>query len=426
MRALVIAPEPFFTPRGTPLSVYYRTLVMVESGVSVDLLTYGQGQDVDLPGVRLFRTPALSWFGPVRVGPSALKALHDVLVALWAVALLLRNRYDFVHAHEESVFLARLLKPLFRFQLVYDMHSSLPQQLVNFQFTSSRLLIRLFERLEQASLTDADAVITICPELARLAIDRMPDPTRHFLIENSVLDEVRLKHRPQSTPESDATEPSVPRDRPLILYAGSFEPYQGLHLLIAAFAKLRERRPDAFLLVIGGLPEQVRQVGALASEHGLDGHCIVAGRVPQHVARRFTQRATSLVSPRDRGCNTPLKVYEQLASGIPLVATRILSHTQVLNDQVSILVEPTVNGLAEGIFESLHDSDRRQRVVAGALALYHEKYSRAAYGRAVRSVLDLIAQGHPRPHPSFVVSYYASEAVATSVTSEESTASPSR
>src|ERR671910_87472 len=216
MRALVIAPEPFFTPRGTPLSVYYRTLLMAESGVSVDLLTYGQGHDVDLPGVRLIRTPALRWFGAVRVGPSALKAMHDVLLVLRAVALLLRNRYDFVHAHEESVFFARLLKPLFRFQLVYDMHSSLPQQLENFQFTSSRALIWLFERLERASLTGADAVITICPELARLAIDRMPDPSRHFLIENSLLDEVRLKSGAHTALETGEVEPPVPANRPLI------------------------------------------------------------------------------------------------------------------------------------------------------------------------------------------------------------------
>ena len=40
MKMLVIAPHPFFTPRGTPFSVYYRTLVMAEQGVEIDLLTY--------------------------------------------------------------------------------------------------------------------------------------------------------------------------------------------------------------------------------------------------------------------------------------------------------------------------------------------------------------------------------------------------
>ena len=49
MKALVIAPQPFFSPRGTPLSVYYRTLVTAEFGVSIDLLTYGEGWDIDIP-----------------------------------------------------------------------------------------------------------------------------------------------------------------------------------------------------------------------------------------------------------------------------------------------------------------------------------------------------------------------------------------
>lgn len=397
MKALVIAPEPFFTPRGTPLSVYHRTRLMAEAGVSIDLLTYGQGRDVDIPGVRLIRIPALRWLGPVRVGPSALKALHDLLLMLWAIGLLLRTRYDFVHAHEESVFFTRVLKPLFGFQLVYDMHSSLPQQLVNFQFTSSRLLIRLFQRLELASLRGAEAVITICPELARYAIARMPDAGRHFLIENSLLEEVTFKPGPAIPSENGVAEPVVPEDRPLVLYAGSFEPYQGLHLLVPAFAQVRERRPDAFLLMIGGQPEQVKQLSALAAEHGLDEHCVVSRGVPQAVARRFTRRAATLVSSRDRGFNTPLKVYEQLASGIPLVATRILSHTQVLDDQVCILVEPTVEGLAEGILESLENPARRREVVAAALALYQRKYSRPVYARSIRSMLGLIEKGCARP-----------------------------
>jgi glycosyltransferase involved in cell wall biosynthesis len=424
MRALVIAPQPFFTARGTPFSVYYRTMLMAESGVSIDLLTYGQGQDVEMPGVRLIRTPALGWLGTVKVGPSALKAVHDVFILLWAIRLLLRNRYDFVHAHEESVFFARLLKPLFRFQLVYDMHSSLPQQLENFQYTSSKLLIWMFEQLELASISGADAVITICPELAQIAINRMPDPTRHFLIENSLLDEIRLTQASHNGSGKGELELSVPDGRQLILYAGSFEPYQGLNLLIPAFARLREEQPNAFLVVMGGLPDQVERLRALAAEHRLDGDCVVTGRVLPQVARAFAQRATTLVSPRDRGSNTPLKVYEQLASGIPLVATRIRSHTQILNDDVCFLVEPTVEGLAQGMLDSLRDKSRRERVIAGALALYQEKYSRPAYERTLRSLLHLIERGRRAPRRKLVIDYQATEAAA-SLARKEPAGSPS-
>jgi glycosyltransferase involved in cell wall biosynthesis len=196
-------------------------------------------------------------------------------------------------------------------------------------------------------------------------------------------------------------------------------------LLLAAFAQLRTQRADAFLVMMGGLPAQVRSLNAVAAKLGLEGHCVVTGRVPQHVARRFVQRATSQVSPRDRGSNTPLKVYEQLASGIPLVATRIRSHTQVLNDDVCFLVEPTVEGLAQGIRDSLQDEGRRRQVVAAALALYQEKYSRAAYERSVRSVLTLVEHGCRAARPRRIPNYPASTADSP-LTRAESAALPSR
>jgi hypothetical protein len=184
LRALVIAPQPFFSPRGTPFSVYYRTSVLAELGVSVDLLTYGQGQDVDLPGVRIVRIPNFAWLGSIKTGPSALKLFLDGFMFIWSIGLLLRRRYDFVHAHEEVVFYCRFLKPVFGFKLLYDMHSSLPQQLENFEFTSSSMVKNLFKRLEDSSLKAANAVITICPDLADYVKELLGDDPKHFLIEN--------------------------------------------------------------------------------------------------------------------------------------------------------------------------------------------------------------------------------------------------
>jgi glycosyltransferase involved in cell wall biosynthesis len=389
MKALVIAPQPFFTPRGTPFSVYYRTLVTAQHGVEVDLLTYGEGQDVEIPGVRIIRIPRFRSLGNVKVGPSRLKLFLDVFVFLRAVGLMMRNRYDFVHAHEESVFFCRWLKPLFGFKLVYDMHSSLPQQLTNFKFTRSRGLIKLFEKLEDSSLASAEAVITICPELAEYAVPRMPDKNRHILIENSIFEDVRLKGPTPQDVSANGLAP-LPEGRPIVLYAGTFEPYQGLDILIPAVAKARETCPEIFLLMVGGNDEQVARYRALASRCGLDGHSLFTGRTPQAHAKAYTHRATVLTSPRIEGTNTPLKVYEQLASGVPLVATRILSHTQVLTDDVCFLVDPTVESMAEGLTAAIADEERRQRVVASARALYERNYSRPAYERKMQQLLALL------------------------------------
>jgi glycosyltransferase involved in cell wall biosynthesis len=388
MRALVLAPQPFFSARGTPFSVYYRTLVTAELGVDVDRLTYGEGQDVDIPGVRLIRIPRLPFTHDVPIGPSIKKLVLDAVMVLWTVGLLLRHRYDFVHAHEESVFFCRLLKPFFGFKLVYDMHSSLPEQLANFRFTASRWLVRLFELLERSALRAATAVVTICPDLAEYVAPRIEDPSRHVLIENSIFDRVPTAPPPDGAPETTFVH-KLP-NHPLVVCTGTLEAYQGIDLLIRAFGVVHERRPDASLVLVGGTPGQVARYRKLADAEGLNGECIFTGRVSQSTARGLAQRATVLTSPRVSGSNTPLKVYEQLASGIPLVATRIRSHTQVLDDRVCFLVEPTVDGIANGICEALDNPERREAVASHALELYDARYARPVYEEKMRSLLTML------------------------------------
>jgi glycosyltransferase involved in cell wall biosynthesis len=390
MKALVIAPQPFFTPRGTPFSVYYRTSVLSELGVEMDLLTYGQGEDVDLPGVRIVRIPGFSWLGKVRTGPSALKFFLDIFVLLWTIGLLIRNRYDFVHAHEEAVFFSRFLKPLFRFKLVYDMHSSLPQQLDNFEFTKSKLIKRIFKGLEDSSLKVADAVITICPDLADYVTELIGDDPKHLLIENSIFEPVSLSKQPDGSDEDEAPI-ELPAGKRIVIYAGTFEKYQGLDILIPAFAEVRKQVDDTVLLMVGGDPEQVEKMKQLTVETGIDDDVIFTGRVPQKQATHYNKVADVLTSPRSAGTNTPLKVYEQLASGKPLVATRIYSHTQVLSDEDSFLVEPDVTDMARGIIEALTPSDEVERRVKNAARLYDSKYSRTAYVEKMRRLLNVLS-----------------------------------
>jgi glycosyltransferase involved in cell wall biosynthesis len=389
MKVLMIAPEPFFTPRGTPFSVYYRTLVAAEQGVRIDLLTYGQGADVAIPGVRMVRIPRFSWLGPVPVGPSFQKLFLDIWMVLWTIVLLLRHRYGVVHAHEESVFWCRYLKPLFGFKLAYDMHSSLPQQLRNFRFSNSDLLTRIFAALERSALAHSEAVITICPDLDDYARAQGVQPDRVFLIENSIFDDVRLADGADSRSEAPET-PIVTPAGPRIVYAGTFERYQGLELLLEAFAQVHPQVPDAELLLVGGRPDQVTRLRALAERLGIAAACRFAGRVSKRQAGEYIETATVLVSPRIEGTNTPLKIYEQLASAKPLVATRIWSHTQVLTDQVCFLVDPEPSTFGAGLLQALNDAEESGRRSAAARQLYESAYSRARYEDKMRRFLEVL------------------------------------
>lgn len=406
MKALVIAPQPFFSPRGTPLSVYYRTLVMSEMGAKVDLLTYGEGMDVDIPHVNIIRIPRFACLGDVKVGPSFLKLFLDGFMTLWTIGLLMRNRYDFVHAHEESIFFCVFLKPLFRFKLIYDMHSSLPQQLTNFKFTTSKTLIALFERLEDAAIQTSDVVITICPDLAEHVNRVIKNKNKHFLIENSLFDPIKFKTKPsgagtenQGLDDLEGSAPvELPASKRFVVYAGTLESYQGIEILIKSFQEVVRRIPEAFLLIVGGTAEQVRHYSGLAADEGTSENILFTGRVSQRLAKHYCTLASVQLSPRSSGTNTPLKIYEQLASGIPLVATAIYSHTQVIDETVAILVQPDPASMASGIVEALQSPEKSRQIAASARNLYEEKYSRSVYERKMKQVLQVVGNRTTEQH----------------------------
>jgi glycosyltransferase involved in cell wall biosynthesis len=97
-----------------------------------------------------------------------------------------------------------------------------------------------------------------------------------------------------------------------------------------------------------------------------------------------------LVSPRSRGTNTPLKIYQYLRSGKPIVATRLLTHTQVLSDQTAILTGASPSEFAEGILAGIDDRERAAAVGRRARELAETKYSYAAYLERTRQAVEAL------------------------------------
>ena len=76
----MLAPEPFFEPRGTPFSEYHRIKALGDLGHHVDLVTYPIGRDVPLPNLTIFRAWGLPFVRKIRIGPSITKVALDALM----------------------------------------------------------------------------------------------------------------------------------------------------------------------------------------------------------------------------------------------------------------------------------------------------------------------------------------------------------
>ena len=372
----MIAPEPFFEPRGTPFSEFHRIRALTALGHQVDLVTYPFGQDVSMPGLRLFRSLRPPWVRGVKIGPSLAKIPLDALLTLTAVRRAFGGGYDAIHSHEEGGLIGAVLAWVLRVPHLYDMHSSLPQQLSNFAFSRSPLIRGAFLALERFMIRRSRVVIVICPSLEDTVKAIEPD-ARVVLIENA----------PGSAEDAATAEQATAVRRslglgettPIVLYTGTFEAYQGLDLLFAAMAIVAREQPAARLVLAGGQPDQIARARDQARAAGVEQSTMFAGQRPAAEIPAYLLAADLLVSPRSRGTNTPLKIYQYLRSGKPIVATRLLTHTQVLTDETAILTDATPDAFARGILAGLADRAMAAAVGRRARDLAETKYSYEAY-----------------------------------------------
>jgi glycosyltransferase involved in cell wall biosynthesis len=375
MRILMIAPEPFFEPRGTPFSEYHRILAHVELGHTVDLVTNPLGRDVTLPGLRVFRSIRPPFMKGIGIGPSWKKLPLDLALFASASRRAWAGKYDAVHSHEEGGWFGVLLAAALRVPHLYDMHSSLPQQLTNFAYSRSPLVKGIFTLLERFVVRRSRVVIVICPQLEDV-VRGIDAGVPSVLIENAPgSGDAPVEGSGAAVRRSLGIEDATP----VVLYTGTFEAYQGLDLLFASMRTVLAARPQTKLVLAGGRAEQIEAARAEAAAAGITSGVIFAGQRPAEEIPAYLDAADVLVSPRSLGTNTPLKIYQYLRSGRAIVATRLLTHTQVLDDDVAFLTEPTPEAFGAGIVAALADPERARAVGARARHLAETKYSYEAY-----------------------------------------------
>ena len=373
MDILFLAPQPFFEVRGTPLAVLAMVRALTALGHRVDLLTYPRGTDLEVHGVRHRRSLSLP-VGRVPPGPSLAKIALDLpfmAQAFWRMAI---GRYDVVHAVEEAAHLAAPVARLLRLPLVMDIDSSIPDQLRQSGFAARGPLPWAAARLEAHALRHAAAVITVCRSLTEGVRARAPGAVV-FQVEDPPL----VDDRPLDPGTVAGLRRSLGLDAgPVVLYSGNLEPYQGVELLVDAAGEV----PEASFVLMGGEPAGIAALQARARASA--ARCVFAGPRPPAEVAAFLALADVLVSPRVRGENTPFKVYTYLASGKPLVATRLPTHTQLMDDSMAFLVEATPAGLAGGIRAVLADPVAAAERAARGRALIEREYSLERFAEKVR------------------------------------------
>ncbi|HJX72586.1 MAG: glycosyltransferase family 4 protein [Candidatus Deferrimicrobiaceae bacterium] len=153
-----------------------------------------------------------------------------------------------------------------------------------------------------------------------------------------------------------------------ILYLGQLYPWKGVDVLIRALRFLEGER----VTIVGGEGERARDLERLAVEEGVAGRVEFRGTVPHAEVRKFLEEARVAVLPNLAGgvsrFTSPLKLFEYMAAGVPVVASDLPAFREVLRDgENAVLVPPgDPEALAAGIGRVLEDEALASRIAARA------------------------------------------------------------
>jgi glycosyltransferase involved in cell wall biosynthesis len=383
VRVLLLAPHPFYQDRGTPIAVDMLLRVLSGSGIHVDVVTFPEGEDRNYEHVRIHRVSAPGNPGNVRPGFSLRKVYLDLFLFFRARKLLRAGAYDLVHAVEESAFMARTFWKRYGIPYIYDMDSMLSEQLIaRLRFLA--VFGRLFRAMESAVIRDALVVVPMCEDLAtRVARYRSEDVM--------VVKDVSLIDNDAPKVGVEDVRESFGLDGVVIMYVGNLETYQGVDLLIESFCLVREAVPNASLVIIGGAKAHIEHYSGKIAEQGIGGCVYLLGPRPVEHIGAYLCQADILVSPRCEGTNTPMKIYSYLHSGVPIVATDLPTHTQVLSRDNSVLVDPDVKDFADGIIRLARDETLRREIGEFARAYAEDEHGFEHFKASVTGLYERIS-----------------------------------
>ena len=391
MRILVLAPHPYYITRGTPIDLDLLLQALSDGGHEVDAVVYAEGEDRGYSGVRLHRVGGWSVLHGTRPGFSFRKLILDVLLFIRAWRLVRRNDYDVVHAGEEAAFLAMFFRRFYGLEFVYDMDSSVAQQMVE-SYPLLSPLSALFNRIEAAAIRRSIVVAPVCNALADLA-RRRGAPHVVTLHDISQLE-------PDAFQDDGALRKALGIEGLILMYVGNLEEYQGVDLLLEAMTYVSADGIDLDLVIAGGSDTAIRRYGVRARELGVDHRTHFIGPWPYADLGALLGQADILTAPRLRGINTPMKVFPYLHSGKPVLVTDLPTHNQILNEELAALAAPNAEEFGQAIVTLAKDPDRRARLGAAGRRFVEAQHTLPAYRRRVQELYCKVHEEISSPSPT--------------------------
>ena len=388
VRVAVVAACPFPHGRGTPIRIRHLAEGLAGRGHEVHIATYHLGDPTELEGVRIHRIAAVPSYARLAPGPSLQKlCVVDPLLVARLGRLLAEHRFDVLHAHHfEGLVVGLLARRGRRLPIVFDAHVTLESELPWYYRRPGvrRLMRRTGSALDRLLPARAEHTVAVTAEVrARLLAAGALDPGRITVVGNGLEFELfEAARRRAGARPGGAT----------LIFAGNLAVYQGIDLMLQAFARVRARRPEVRLCIVsqsgfGPFEALARGLGIRAAlelvEAGFD-------RVPEQLAR-----ADVALNPRLDAPGIAQKTLNYMATGLPIVSFAGSGRHLVDGETALLVGNGDIDGFADAIVRLLDDPDLARRLGAQARRVVQQANSWAQSALLLEGVLEQVTARRP-------------------------------
>lgn len=232
------------------------------------------------------------------------------------------------------------------------------------------------KRVFQAATT----IIAVSREIKDYVSQYVSDPDKIKVIPNGV--------NPQRFTRNYASKSIFSTAKFTVGFVGSLKPWHGLPILIDAFARFQHHYPQTRLLIVGDGTERDRLVQEIADKN-LESAVHFTGAISPETVPDWLAKMDVAVAPYPASEDfyfSPLKVYEYMAAGLPVVASNIGQIPEVIQDGINGLLVPPgdVTALAEALEKLRRSPLLRRRLGNSARAQILQHYT---WERVVEKIL---------------------------------------
>ena len=356
----MVAACPFPANHGTPAAIREMSEELARRGHSIRVVTYPLSHDIPVAGVEIDRVAHVGSNREVNVGPSYQRLAFDALLVLKLFQVVRRHHIELIHAHNyEAMLIGAVVGRLTGVPVIYNAINTMISELPSFNFFRPRALATgLAKVLDYVVPRMADMIIADTEELRSFILDQGVEPERVITIHSGV--------RPEMFQAGDGVrvrERFAAGGGPLIVYTGTFDEFQGLDYLMAAFQIIHQLKPAASLLLVGSTINRADRgkYERIAIKLGFASRFQITSCTLEELPD-FLAAADVAVVPRPNSPGIPTKLLNYMAAGNAIVSFK-QSATILQHKVTAFLVESsTAENFAQGILHVLDDPALAQKL----------------------------------------------------------------